>query len=181
MKRRTALKILTTGVLAGPGPAAQLHTSAPKPQGTPYHLQFFDQEQNGLVDQLTELILPADERSPGAREARVSEFIDLMIAHGKEEAKQQWVRGLALVHGEAGARFGKPFLACSPAEQDQIMAAMAQNESAPTSDLERFFVLLKSMTIDGYYTSAIGIHQDLRYKGNRPQVQFPGCTHPEHH
>lgn len=180
MKRRTALKIITTSMLAGPGPAAQLRTSAPKPQATPYQLRFFDQEQNALLAQLTELILPADERSPGAREARVSEFIDLMIAHGKEEGKQQWLRGLALVQSEAGARFGKPFLACSPAEQDQILAAMAQNERAPTSDLERFFVLLKSMTIDGYYTSAIGIHQDLHYKGNRPQSQFLGCTHPEH-
>ncbi len=36
------------------------------------------------------------------------------------------------------------------------------------------------MTIDGYYTSAIGIHKELEYKGNTALAEFPGCTHPEH-
>jgi hypothetical protein len=180
MERRTVLKIITTGILAGPASVAQHQSRVATPQGAPYRLQFLDQDQNALVAQLTELIVPADERSPGAREARVSEFIDLMISHSKREVKQQWAKGLALVQNEAGKRFGKPFLACAPDEQDEILAVMAQNELSPTSDLERFFVQLKSMTIDGYYTSAIGIHQDLRYKGNRPQAQFLGCTHPEH-
>jgi hypothetical protein len=180
MERRTVLKIITSGILAGPASVAQHHASAAKPQGDPYQLQFLDQDQNALVAQLAELIIPADERSPGAREARVSEFIDLMIANSSEKLKQQWTNGLALVDSEAGKRFSRRFLDCAPGEQDEILAAMAQNERAPDSDLERFFVQLKSMTIDGYYTSAIGIHQELRYKGNRPQAEFPGCTHPGH-
>ncbi len=36
------------------------------------------------------------------------------------------------------------------------------------------------MTVDGYYTSKIGIHQDLEYKGNTAISEFPGCTHAEH-
>ncbi len=36
------------------------------------------------------------------------------------------------------------------------------------------------MTINGYYTSAIGIQQDLQYVGNDFLPEFPGCTHPEH-
>jgi hypothetical protein len=179
MERRAVLKIITTGIVAGPVSFAQ-HQRVANPSEAPYRLQFLDQDQNALVAQLTELIIPTDERSPGAREARVSEFIDLMISNSKEEVKQQWANGLALVQSEAGKRFGKPFLDCAPDQQDEILAGMAQNELSPASDLERFFVQLKSMTIDGYYTSVIGIHQDLRYKGNTPQAQFPGCTHPEH-
>ena len=60
------------------------------------------------------------------------------------------------------------------------MAAMAAHEEQPIAELELFFRRLKGMTIDGYYTSRIGIHQDLRYKGNTPQPEFTGCTHSAH-
>jgi hypothetical protein len=57
---------------------------------------------------------------------------------------------------------------------------MAAHETKPSSDLEKFFVQLKLATIDGYYTSEVGIHKDLRYKGNTVLAEFPGCSHPEH-
>jgi len=41
-------------------------------------------------------------------------------------------------------------------------------------------VQLKLMTINGYYTSATGIHKDLQYKGNTALPDYYGCTHPEH-
>ena len=44
---------------------------------------------------------------------------------------------------------------------------------------ERFFHALKRATIDGYYTSRIGIHQDLQYQGNEAMRDFPGCQHTE--
>ena len=82
--------------------------------------------------------------------------------------------------GDANMRFHKPFLECGASQQDHIMAAMAANEGQPIAELELFFRCLKEMTINGYYTSRIGIHQDLRYKGNTPQSEFTGCTHPDH-
>src|SRR5690348_11373650 len=45
-----------------------------------YHPQFFTATEYVTVDQLTEMIIPADEH-PGAREAGVSEFIDFMAAN----------------------------------------------------------------------------------------------------
>jgi hypothetical protein len=57
---------------------------------------------------------------------------------------------------------------------------MARHEGSPETALEKFFAPLKRMTIDGYYTSKIGIHEDLEYKGNTALSEFPGCTHPEH-
>lgn len=68
----------------------------------------------------------------------------------------------------------------TPAQQDQILAHMAANEERPITELELFFKRLKSLTIDGYYTSSIGIHEELGYRGNTPQAEFKGCTHPEH-
>lgn len=145
-----------------------------------YKLRFFNSDQNALLDRLTELIIPADDRSPGAHAAKVSLFIDFMVAYCEPEVQEQWILGLHAVENESRERFRKPFLECDAAWQDQIMQTISRNEDHPTTELEKFFRILKSRTIDGYYTSEIGIHQELKYQGNRPQAEFAGCIHPEH-
>ena len=57
---------------------------------------------------------------------------------------------------------------------------MAAGEAEPKTELEQFFARLKLMTLDGYYTSAIGIHRELQYKGNAVLSEFPGCSHSDH-
>ncbi|MBI3695164.1 MAG: gluconate 2-dehydrogenase subunit 3 family protein [Acidobacteria bacterium] len=180
MERRTALKLIAAGVIAERLEGAHQHLVQIAQAPAAYKLQFFSQAQNELLDKLSDLIIPADDHSPGAHEAKVSLFTDLMVANSQKDAQQQWGSGLKAVEAEAQRRFQKPFLKLSAAEQDQIMAAMAANEGKPSTELERFFARLKSMTIDGYYTSEIGIHKDLQYKGNTALAEFPGCTHPEH-
>jgi hypothetical protein len=56
------------------------------------------------------------------------------------------------------------------------LARAAAGEANPQTDLERFFVTLKQMTVNGYYSSEIGIHQDLEYQGNTYLAEFPECT-----
>ena len=178
MKRRTALQVLT----AGPSQlaVAQHHsiTLAQAPQS--YKPQFFNAEQMALLDQLTEMIIPADDHSPGAREAKVGLFIDLIVAHSGKDIQRQWSSGLKLVEAEAQTRASRPFLKCSEAERDRILAAMAAGEAEPKTELEHFFARLKLITVDGYYTSAIGIHRELKYKGNAVLSEFPGCSHSDH-
>lgn len=180
MKRRTALKLVAAGVAAERVQIAgrQLFALAQAP--TEYKLRFFNDEQNALLDRLTELIIPADDHSPGAHAAKVSLFIDLMVSYSEPEVQEQWVLGLHAVENESQERFQKPFLECDSARQDQVMQTMSANEDYPETELEKFFRILKSRTIDGYYMSQIGIHQELKYQGNRPQAEFSGCTHPEH-
>ncbi|MCY4585237.1 MAG: gluconate 2-dehydrogenase subunit 3 family protein [Bryobacterales bacterium] len=180
MKRRTVLKLVAAGVAAERVQVAgrQLVALAQAPAG--YKLRFFNDEQNALLDRLTELIIPADDHSPGAHAAKVSLFIDLMVSHSKPDVQDQWTRGLRALENESRERFRKPFLECDAAWQDQIMQTISRNEDHPSTELEKFFRILKSRTIDGYYTSEIGIHQELKYQGNRPQAEFAGCTHPEH-
>jgi len=133
-----------------------------------YQLQFFTPAENELLDRLTEMIIPADVHSPGAHAARVSLFADLMVATSNEKAKAQWREGLRLFQ-EAAA---KSSLA-------DALAQAATHEEQPSTDLERFFVVLKGMTVDGYYTSEIGIHKDLEYIGNTYLASFPGCDRQE--
>jgi hypothetical protein len=186
VERRTALKIIAGGAIAGQFGVGQLG-AAPWTMGAitedsaAYYLQFFSPAQNGLLDRLSDIIIPTDDHSPGAHEAKVSLFIDLMVANSDKKVQDAWVDGLKAVDAEAQNRFQRSFLACDAQQQDQIVAAMAKNENGKSNtELELFFTRLKSMTIDGYYTSAIGIHKDLRYIGHEVLAEYVGCTHPEH-
>ena len=175
MERRELLKIFAATALspklnalkiaaACPMEAAAKTSSAPE-----YKLQFFSEHESRTIDQLMEMIIPADNHSPGAHAAKTNLFADLMVATSDEAVKKQWRDGIRVVQEEAART--------SLAES---LRKAATNEENPKTELERFFVLLKEMTINGYYTSSIGIHQDLRYLGNTYLGAFPGCSHPEH-
>ncbi len=69
-----------------------------------------------------------------------------------------------------------PSPASTPAQLDAILADISKNESDPATPLEEFFVMSKQATIRGYYTSEIGIHRELRYKGNQFLQEFVGCA-----
>ena len=103
-----------------------------------------------------------------------------MVADGSSDLQANWQAGLGAVSELAQQRFERDFLDCDPAQQDAIMAEMARNEEEPQTPAERFFGRLKQMTLDGYYTSEVGIHQELGYQGNTAVDEFPGCTHEAH-
>ena len=75
---------------------------------------------------------------------------------------------------------GKEFLLCNAEQQLDVLTKISQREEHPETLEERFFVALKQSTIDGYYLSEVGIHQDLEYQGNVALAEFPGCTHERH-
>jgi hypothetical protein len=173
MERRAVLKIVALTALshklnALPG-AAMSHMQAVPAVPTAYSLQFFSEEESRLLDQLMEMIIPADDHSPGAHEAQTNLFADLMVATSDNAVKKQWQDGIGLMREEANR-----------SSLTDALHRAADNEENPTTDLERFFVLLKQMTVNGYYTSEIGIHKDMEYIGNAYLGAFPECTHPEH-
>ena len=180
VSRRVALKSLGASVGAatllpwlseeGARAFVSIQQTSPTPQP-----RVLSASQYAALDSLVEAIIPADERSPGAREARVADYIDLLLDEGDEALRQQWLDGLAAMDAEAEARFGMP-IAKLPAERlDALLTDASRNELQPQTALERFFVTTKQATIAGYYTSEIGIHKDLRYKGNQVLAVFHGC------
>ena len=62
------------------------------------------------LETLVEAIIPTDERSPGAKEARVADYIDLLLSEADRELALQWFGGLAALDAEATARFRAPFV-----------------------------------------------------------------------
>jgi gluconate 2-dehydrogenase gamma chain len=133
--------------------------------------------QYATVEALVEAIIPADERSPGAKEARVADYVDLLLSEAAEDSvRQTWLDGLAALDAEAGQRFGAPFVRLETAQVEALLTDLSRNETAERkTPLEAFFTTTKQATIHGYYTSEIGIHKELRYKGNQLLAEFTGC------
>jgi hypothetical protein len=180
MQRRSALKLLSTGILASNVDLVegQLFQIANTP--ATYRLQFLNTAQNEQVVALTETIIPADSHSGGAKEANVNLFVDVILANSDRTVQADWTKGLGLFDAEAQRRFGAPFARLDSGKQIEIMTFAAKNEAHPSTGIERFFVTLKAMTLNGYYTSPTGIHRDLQYIGNTALKNYNGCTHPEH-
>jgi hypothetical protein len=170
--RRTALKLFSAslGALAFPM----------KVFAAEYVPQHFTPAQMKLLDALTETIIPADEHSPGAKAANVAAYIDTIVVAAISEDKQFWEDGLAAIEETARRVHGKSFAACGASDQISLLEKIAAGEAHPRMVTERFFVTLKAATVDGYYTSAIGIHEDLQYQGNTMVMEFPGCTDANH-
>jgi Gluconate 2-dehydrogenase subunit 3 len=135
----------------------------------------FTPAQFETLEAIVELIVPADDRSPGAKQARVADYIDLLLSESEPAQALRWIGGIAALDAEASARFKTPFVRLTAAQSDAILHDISRNERAPKSALEEFFVMAKHETVRGYYTSEIGIHQELRYKGNRFLREFVGC------
>jgi hypothetical protein len=192
LSRRDALKGLTVGAgviaslpVLGSTAAAQdhqhMHTATQTAASAkPQPLKFFTPEENRTVIEMSERIIPADDSSPGAKAARVNEYIDLIVSESPDAVKQTWRDGLAAVNKMSGDKFSKPFADASAEQQVELLKAISKNERNPQTVEEKFFRTIKNATIDGYYTTEIGIKQELKYKGNSYLKEFVGCTHPEH-
>ncbi len=195
ISRRRALKVIAVGVgTASALPIlnnqaqsqeAHMHHGAAKTSSAPANSKpqapkFFNAQQLALVTTMSDLIIPTDEHSPGAKAAEVPAFIDLMVSESPEETKTLWRDGMAAIEKMSQSKFSKDFSSASAEQQVGLMTEISKNERNPKTIEEKFFRAIKNLTIDGYYTSEIGIKQDLQYKGNTYMKEFKGCTHPEH-
>lgn len=176
MDRRMAIGLAGLGIIASRLASAQhyIHMLATRPEN--YKLQFFTARENALLDQLAEMIIPADDHSPGAHEAKVSFYIDLIAANSSDDARAKWKSRLKAFEDFAQAREGKPFLRLAPMQQRAVIDALAANEKKPSTAEEHFFLEMKRATIFAYYTSPVGLLKDLGYKGNQVLAVFPGCA-----
>jgi hypothetical protein len=180
MNRREALRTLGTTAgavafvpwLSDEGLLAFVRLQSTK---APPTLLVLSTGQYATLEALVEAIIPADDRSPGAKEARVADYIDLLLSESEPEVTLQWLGGIDELDEEATTRFSQPFAKIQPAEAESLLTEISRNELKPQTPLETFFVMAKHAAIHGYYTSEIGIHKELHYKGNQLLASFVGC------
>jgi len=191
--RREALRKLAAGAVAAAGAplwveslsalargqahAGAGHAAAAATDWTPRVLTAW---QDRVVTSLTELIIPATE-TPGAAAARVNRFIDQVLRDAPAAERDAFFRGLAWMDARAKAMFGHDLAAASAAEQTALLTRVSADKPDPSDRTgAEFFQVLKSMTISGYYSSEIGLRQELGDDGQLFQLAFKGCDHPEH-
>lgn len=141
--------------------------------------RFFSPAQHALVDELTETIIPADSHSGGGKAAKVADYIEDFLRESFDDAqKALWHEGLRLVDIMSRHYSGKAFVDASPENRISILTILSDHDEMTDLPEVRFFLDLKRLTVRGYYTSKIGIHDDLEYKGNRILQEYVGCDDP---
>ena len=148
--------------------AIQRANAAPK-------LKALTPAQYATVEAFTDAIIPTDAHSPGAKAARVADYIDLLLSESDAALRNTWTQGLAGLDEAAMAKYKAPYVKLTPAQVQEFLTEISANEAQPKTPVEQFFRTTKDATIRGYYTSEIGIQKDLQYKGNQYLPEFVGC------
>jgi hypothetical protein len=173
--RREMMKLTAGAIIAPALPRTGLNNERRQAKVEPGPHHFFTSDEFAMVDELSELIIPTDDHSPGARAAEVAAYIDgRMAAAFTDEPRLLWREGLKLVDQISVEMNGRPFMQSSQDQRVAVLTRMARNESNPEKPEEKFFVELKSVVARAYYTSKIGIHDELEYKGNTYLREFVG-------
>lgn len=183
MSRRDALKLLgavpLTGALHWSPEALErgkrlLQQDDVEP--APATRKFFTVHEDATVRILVDLIIPRDERSGSATDARVPEFMDYMLAEASERNKVEMHGGLAWLDTECRMRFNANFIKCTDTQRKQVLDDISwPNKAKPEfSHGVAFFNSFRDMTASGFFSSAMG-WKDVRYIGNVFNPGWNGC------
>jgi hypothetical protein len=186
MHRREALRLFAAGAVLptfSPEMFALFRQAQPRPG---YSLRTLNSHANETVVAMIDQIIPATD-TPGARGARVNEFIDVILTEwATPEERKNLLDGLAGIDKQGQSLYGKNFVEATPEQQlvqlraidDAVMSNRVvrprhgNTVPKPDSQLEgNFWEVFKRITIHGYYTSEIGFTQELKL-----QI-IPGAQH----
>jgi hypothetical protein len=130
---------------------------------------------------LADYIIPRDERSGSATDAKAPEFVDFMLMDAKtSDADRLAMRGgLAWLDTESRRRFGANFVAATDVQRRKLLDDIAWPAKAPPemSAGVAFFNNFRDAIASGFYSSAMG-WKDLQYVGNVFNPNWNGCPEP---
>jgi len=174
--RRQALTHLASAFAAAgsisPRAAEAAHQVVRQAMATgPYAPKALTARQFATIERLTDLILPAEKNEPGAVQAGVPAWIDSLL-NVNAELKSRYVTGLTWMDTTMKARHGTDFVGAAPAQQTALLDQIAfkKNASPELDPGIAFFVLARRMTVDGFYTSPIGMA--TIYYGNLAKNEY---------
>ncbi len=132
----------------------------------------FNAHEFKTLDRLSDLIVPADEHSPGAIAAHAAEWIDYMAGNCPELA-EIFTGGFAWIDHEMQRRYGADFVGARSEQQTALLdlIALQKNEAPENAAGIHFFHWARNLVLDAYYTSPIGI-KELGYMGNTAVSEF---------
>lgn len=171
MNRRALLQLLALG-----GVGTVTLRSFPVTGWTPTLLT---PHQDRTVAEITELIIPQTDTA-GAKAAGVDQFIDAVIADADAAERDRFLQGLDWIDARARERYGTDFVSSTSEQRTALIARVAAPTAGTPAVGVEFFKNIKALTITGYYTSKIGMREELGDDGRTAFADYVGCTHPEH-
>ncbi len=143
--------------------------------------RFFDAHENETVIAVSDLLIP-DTDTPGAKAAHCSRFIDLLLDASDADTQKKYLEALGWLDGYCLSQYGGPFIWLGQDQQEKVLSLLTQEKpSAGTAYGVRLFAVIKESIVRAYYTSEIGLLQELKYQTNPYQPEFPGCKNSEEH
>jgi len=142
-------------------------------QKGPYKPKALTAHEYATLQRLSDLIIPADEHSPGALAANAPDFIDF-LCNASDEMRDIYTGGILWLDEEMKHRYqGKSFVDAAPEEQTAMLDAIAwrKNQSPELNAGIQFFAFCRRMVADAYYTSPIGF-KEVGYMGNGAVSHF---------
>ena len=184
VSRRELLRnIGISAALAAPGAglvsaqvAQHVHEAVAQEKGAApageYQPKCFTAHEFKTLQRLSDLIIPADDHSPGALEAHAAEWIDYMASNSTELA-QIFTGGFGWLDHHMQQQHAVDFIDAKPEEQTAVLDVIAfqKNETPQNAPGIKFFSWVRNLVTDAYYTSPIGI-KDLGYMGNTAVAEF---------
>jgi Gluconate 2-dehydrogenase subunit 3 len=165
MYRREVLQsisMLLGSAFVSPALAGILEGKTSLPQSTGQDI--FSTAEKELITEIADLIIP-DTSTPGAKQAGVAEFIQLIVNECyKVDEQSAFKAGLAEVDNQAKGIFQKTFLESDKTQREDVLRrieARAQADKYQKPFL--FWFAIKELTVTGYFTSEIGAKQALSY------------------
>lgn len=156
------------GALSAPAIMGILKGCAPKP-GIAWKPQFFNEDQAIVVTQVADIIIPKT-NTAGAAEAGVPGFIDLMLKDVyKKEEQDYFLAELKAFDDAAQQAHGDPFIKLSAEDQKSFVyqqheAAVKAEKSDKRPEKRPFILMMKELTMLGYFTSKVGATEVLQYE-----------------
>ena len=139
--------------------------------GGPYVLKALTLPEFRTLERLTDLIIPSENSKPGAVAAFVPEWIDTLLGVN-DELRSRYKKGLAWIDTAMTSRGAADFVTAAAPQQVALLDLIAyqKNRSPELDPGIDFFILVRRMTVDGFYTSRIGM-RDI-YPGATPRPAF---------
>jgi len=143
-----------------------------------YSPKFFNANEWKTVRMLVDYIIPADDRSGSATDAKVPEYMDFLMADkdNSDSSKIAMRGGLGWINFESLERFGKTFVNATDAQRRQILDDIAWPKKAKPemSHGVAFFNRFRDLTASGFFSSEMG-WKDVRFVGNVFNPNYAGC------
>src|SRR5687767_11306460 len=192
MDRRKSLKLITTAVIATPVAIAACKTKDKKAGENPLpenkfsldrnpdelkyenkllaEEKFFTDHEMKTITVLADIIIPKDDVSGSASEAKVPDFIEFIV-HDMPNHQTPMRGGLKWLDMQCFKRFNNSFIDCTNNQKMEMVDLIAYPDRVKDNKELKpgagFFSLMRNLTATGFYTSEMGV-KDVGYIGNQP-------------